>query len=64
MIDQKLKGRLEFMPIEKISEITGRATQTFNKYMLYLNEINEMELEVDYGKRGRPKNKHHGVSKI
>lgn len=58
LIEEKLKNELEFMTIEEISGITGLAPQTVNKYMLYLNETGEMELEVDYGKRGRPKNKY------
>jgi response regulator of citrate/malate metabolism len=58
LIEENLKDKLEFMTIEKISEITGLAPQTVNKYMVYLNEIGGVELEIDYGKRGRPKNKY------
>ena len=58
LIEEKLKGLTEYITVEEISEKTGLAPQTVNKYMVYLTEREEVEIEVIYGKRGRPKNKY------
>ena len=44
--------------IEEISEATGLASQTVNKYMNYLVEIEMVDLKIIYGKIGRPRNEY------
>ena len=42
----------------EISEATGLASQTVNKYMNYLVEIEMVDLKIIYGKIGRPRNEY------
>lgn len=58
LIEEKMKGIKEYLTIEEISEITGLAPKTTNKYMGYLVEIKKVDMEIIYGKIGRPKNKY------
>lgn len=47
-----------YITIEEISEATGLASQTVNKYMNYLVEIEMVDLKIIYGKIGRPRNEY------
>ncbi len=58
LIEEKMKDMKEYLTIEEISEITGLAPKTTNKYMGYLVEIKKVDMEIIYGKIGRPKNKY------
>lgn len=58
IIQSALQGSKDYISIEDISSLTGLATQTVNKYMNYLLEENVVQLQVIYGKIGRPKNKY------
>lgn len=58
LIEEKLSGINEYLTIEEISEITGLAPKTTNKYMSYLVEIKKADMQIIYGKIGRPKNKY------
>lgn len=58
LIEEKMKDIKEYLTIEEISEITGLAPKTTNKYMGYLVEIKKVDMEIIYGKIGRPKNKY------
>lgn len=58
LIEEKLSGINKYLTIEEISEITGLAPKTTNKYMSYLTEIKKVDLQIIYGKIGRPKNKY------
>lgn len=58
LIKDKLKGITGYLTIEKISEKTGLAPQTVNKYMIFLTDIGEVKVEIIYGQRGRPKKKY------
>lgn len=58
LIEEKMKEMKEYLTIEEISEITGLAPKTTNKYMGYLVEIKKVDMEIIYGKIGRPKNKY------
>lgn len=58
LIEEKLKGINEYLTIEEISEITGLAPKTANRYMGYLVDMKKVSMEIIYGKIGRPKNKY------
>lgn len=58
LIETKMKDIKEYLTIEEISEITGLAPKTTNKYMGYLVDIKKVDMEIIYGKIGRPKNKY------
>lgn len=58
LIEEKMRGINEYMTIEEISEITGLAPKTTNKYMNYLLEVKKVDMKIIYGKIGRPKNKY------
>ncbi|MBC2855022.1 DNA-binding response regulator [Cetobacterium sp. 2A] len=47
-----------YIQIEEISELTGLAGKTINRYMTYLLEKNLIKIKVIYGKVGRPKNEY------
>lgn len=53
----------EFLSVELISETTGLATKTLNRYLNYLVDENIVELKVVYGKIGRPKNEYRLIRK-
>lgn len=58
LIEGKMKPLDQYITIETIAEITGLATQTINKYMNYLVEVNLVDLKIVYGKIGRPRNEY------
>lgn len=58
LIEEKLKNIKEYITVEEISEITGLAPKTTNRYMNYLVEIKKADMQIIYGKIGRPKNKY------
>lgn len=58
LIEEKLKNIEEYITVEEISEITGLAPKTTNRYMNYLVEIKKADMQIIYGKIGRPKNKY------
>ncbi len=58
LIEEKLKGINEYLTIEEISELTGLAPKTTNRYMGYLVDMKKASMEIVYGKIGRPKNKY------
>ena len=59
LIENKMKQIDAYTTIEEISEATGRASQTVNKYMNYLVEIEMVDLKIIYGKIGRPRNEYY-----
>ena len=63
LIEEKMKKLKEYVTIETISEITGLSTQTINKYMNYLIKIGMIDLEIVYGKVGRPRNEYLWLKK-
>ena len=58
LIENKMKQINSYITIEEISEATGLASQTVNKYMNYLVEIEMVDLKIIYGKIGRPRNEY------
>lgn len=58
LIEEKLKNIKEYITVEEVSEITGLAPKTTNRYMNYLVEIKKADMQIIYGKIGRPKNKY------
>lgn len=58
LIENKMKQIDAYITIEEISEATGLASQTVNKYMNYLVEIKMVDLKIIYGKIGRPRNEY------
>ncbi len=58
LIENKMREINNYITIEEISEVTGLATQTINKYMNYLVEIGKVDLKIIYGKIGRPRNEY------
>lgn len=58
LIENKMKQIDSYITIEEISEATGLASQTVNKYMNYLVEIEMVDLKIIYGKIGRPRNEY------
>ena len=59
LIVNKMKQIDAYTTIEEISEATGLASQTVNKYMNYLVEIEMVDLKIIYGKIGRPRNEYY-----
>ena len=59
LIENKMKQIDAYTTIEEISEATGLASQTVNKYMNYLVEIKMVDLKIIYGKIGRPRNEYY-----
>ncbi|MDU1911142.1 two-component system response regulator [Fusobacterium sp.] len=59
LIENKMKQIDSYITIEEISEATGLASQTVNKYMNYLVEIKMVDLKIIYGKIGRPRNEYY-----
>lgn len=59
LIENKMKQIDAYITIEEISEATGLASQTVNKYMNYLVEIEIVDLKIIYGKIGRPRNEYY-----
>ena len=59
LIENKMKQIDSYITIEEISEATGLASQTVNKYMNYLVEIEMVDLKIIYGKIGRPRNEYY-----
>lgn len=59
LIENKMKQIDAYTTIEEISEATGLASQTVNKYMNYLVEIEMVDLKIIYGKIGRPRNEYY-----
>lgn len=59
LIENKMKQIDAYITIEEISEATGLASQTVNKYMNYLVEIEMVDLKIIYGKIGRPRNEYY-----
>jgi len=59
LIESKMKQIDSYITIEEISEATGLASQTVNKYMNYLVEIKMVDLKIIYGKIGRPRNEYY-----
>lgn len=58
LIEEKMKLINGYTTIEVIAELTGLATQTINKYMNYLVDEELVELNIIYGKIGRPRNEY------
>lgn len=58
LIKEKMESLDRYITIEEISEITGLAPKTVNKYMNYLVECKKIHMKIIYGKIGRPKNKY------
>lgn len=58
LIKEKMENLDKYITIEEISEITGLAPKTVNKYMNYLVECEKIHMKIIYGKIGRPKNKY------
>ncbi|MDD2481591.1 MAG: response regulator [Lutispora sp.] len=48
----------EYTTIKKISQETGLAYQTVHRYLQYLIENKKVEVTLNYGKQGRPKNRY------
>jgi response regulator of citrate/malate metabolism len=46
------------LTIEELSEESGLAYQTVNRYIVYLKENNLIDTVYEYGKKGRPKQKY------
>lgn len=59
LIENKMKHIDSYITIEEISEATGLASQTVNKYMNYLVEMKMVDLKIIYGKIGRPRNEYY-----
>lgn len=59
LIENKMKQIDSYITIEEISEATGLASQTVNKYMNYLVEMKMVNLKIIYGKIGRPRNEYY-----
>ena len=59
LIENKMKQIDYYITIEEISEATGLASQTVNKYMNYLVEMKMVDLKIIYGKIGRPRNEYY-----
>lgn len=55
MILEYLSSKKEYADIEDISNLTGIATKTVNRYMNYLLDEEKVILNNIYGKIGRPK---------
>lgn len=53
----------EYITVEAISDLTGLAPKTINRYMNYLLENKDIEIKVIYGKVGRPKNEYIWMEK-
>jgi len=53
-----LNNNDEYTTLKKIAQNTGLAYQTVHRYMQYLIDNNKVELKLNYGKQGRPKNKY------
>lgn len=58
LIKEKMENLDKYITIEEISELTGLAPKTVNKYMNYLVECDKIHMKIIYGKIGRPKNKY------
>ena len=59
LIENKMKQIDSYITIEEISEATGLASQTVNKYMNYLVEMKMVDLKIIYGKSGRARNEYY-----
>lgn len=58
LIKESMEKLNNYSTIDEISELTGLASQTINKYMNYLVEIGLVDLKLIYGKIGRPRNEY------
>lgn len=56
LIKQSMEENSGFQTVEDISNITGLAHQTVYRYLQYMEDENCIEVNVTYGKVGRPKN--------
>ncbi len=63
LIEEKMLLLNGYSTIEEISEITGLAAQTVNKYMNHLVEIKLVDLKINYQKIGRPRNSYCWIKK-
>lgn len=55
IIKKSLKSEKEYFNVDDISEKTGVASKTVNRYLNYMLEANLVKLNIIYGKVGRPK---------
>lgn len=63
LIKEKMEKFQEYISIENLSEITGLAPKTLNRYLNYLAEEKSVEIKIIYGKVGRPKNEYLWIKK-
>lgn len=55
---EKLKDQEDYLTVEEISEITGLSYQTTYRYLQFLESEDIIEVMVNYGKIGRPKQRY------
>ncbi len=58
IIEDFLKIQQEALTIEEVTGQVGLAYQTVHRYLMYLVEEGKVQLECDYGKVGRPRNRY------
>ena len=63
LIKQALYENNNFLTVEEIADKTGLAYQTTYRYLQYMESENMFEVNVTYGKVGRPKNSYRLFNK-
>jgi two-component system, CitB family, response regulator DctR len=58
LVLEALRKEPDFLTVEEISEASGLVCQTVNRYLVYLNENELVEVIFEYGKKGRPRQKY------
>lgn len=58
LIKTHMERSQSYIQIETLSEITGLASKTLNRYLNYLLDEKLVEVKIIYGKVGRPKNEY------
>ncbi|MDO5028297.1 MAG: response regulator [Bacillota bacterium] len=55
---ESLQGQADYLTVEEISELTGLSYQTTYRYLQFLESEEIIEVMVNYGKIGRPKQRY------
>lgn len=61
LIERSLIERSEYIGVEEIAIITGIASKTVNRYLNFMQEIGVINVNLIYGKIGRPKKEYKWI---
>ncbi len=64
LIEKALKNKNDYTDVEEISLETGVAYKTINRYLNFMIDIEVIEVNLIYGKIGRPKKEYKWIEKL